>query len=68
VDVPGTESKGLSSEDKVHLKSFVKVPMQVKRGLCVNLAKRLKMDAEKMNSASEDAKAEKCLNDDAEPK
>jgi hypothetical protein len=52
----------------VHLKSFAKVPMRVKRGLFVNLAKRLKMDAEKMKSASEEAKAEKCRNEDAVPK
>jgi hypothetical protein len=39
-------------------------------GLCVNLAKRLKMDAEKSDSVSEKvkAKAEKRRNDDAEPK
>jgi hypothetical protein len=69
-DVPETESKDLPSEDKAHLESSVKSPMRVRRGLCVNIAKRLKMDAKKGDSVSEKVKAEaeKRCNDDAEPK
>jgi hypothetical protein len=49
---------GFPSEDRAHLESSIKVPMPVRPGVCVNHAKRLKLDMENSDSVSEKMKAE----------
>jgi hypothetical protein len=48
-DVPETVSKGLAAEDKSSLEASVKVPLRIRRGLCLSLAMRLGLDAENSN-------------------
>jgi hypothetical protein len=48
-DVPETVSKGLAAEDKLNLDS-VKVPLRIRQGLGLSLAKWLRLDAENSSS------------------